>query len=206
MKGSASKEQRLRSAQSLAQQQGELGDPFVGVQQAPVSCSGPCVAPQQNSDHPCDSPDDSRERSASHSCQPGQGALSETESPHKETESCAQSLHRCNSFEQEELSDPNSPQQDVSCETCCECGGECHRDPFTSAVNQSVARCLDNLECSFDRPNGEGLASCCMSCGASNAPSRCSRCRQVPTCLQACYSFSTAKLLHVKREMKLWQA
>lgn len=187
MNRSVSRELKPGSAQSLAQQQGQAREPVMGVPPltTPKTCSGPCQAPQQNSDDLCDFPKDSREHSASDSCQPGKGALSQADAKERlqpDTEGCAQSNHRCNSFEAQEEADPNSSQQDFSCETCCECGGECHRDPFTSAVNQSVERCLDKLECSFDRPNGEGLASCCMSCGASNAPSRCSRCRQVPTC------------------------
>lgn len=145
--------------------------------------SGRSIGPQQSSEYACTSREDLQECSNTQSHELGQS----NPSPSQPAEDCdpvpesfAQCKHWCTSAEPEETPDESPPQEEGSCDPCCECGENCHHNPFTDAVNLSVEKCLDKQECSFDRPNGEGLACCCMSCGASKAASRCSRCRQVP--------------------------
>ena len=64
-------------------------------------------------------------------------------------------------------------------EACPNCGGDCCYNPFTDGVNESMDRCLEKEDCSFEQPGGPSLASCCLSCGQQNALSQCTRCRQV---------------------------
>ncbi|KAK9844362.1 hypothetical protein WJX74_001313 [Apatococcus lobatus] len=189
MDGAAPIQDKQSCEQRLAPQQRQSEDTFeiASPAAAQISSSERSVGSQQNSDN-CSFPSDFREPSASYGSELGPSSLprlSVTDASHSATDSCCHRNHSSVNSESEQEPHQSPSQADTSCEICCECG-ECHRDPFTDAVNQSVEKCLDNKGCSFDRPNGEGLASCCMSCGASNAMSRCSRCRQVRYCGRSC--------------------